>query len=149
MAKRPCANSIVLLMMKTPAIFSVILLTASFCFAEDRVHTKAQLFINNYTSGPKNGCSTKLGEKGDMTCGHPVAVSRIVWKYLSSDSTGDNYQFTRHLVSNSEMVSSNTISVVYKGAELELWKDAKQKVILRPLKDLKNVEQADDGGRDD
>lgn len=63
-----------------------------------------ELFINNRKYGETNGCISRftpkpvnlgIQAKRAMKCGHPGAVSKVIWKYLESDDTGDQYEVQR------------------------------------------------------
>ena len=89
------------------------------------------VFINTIEAGPKNGCTTNLAEKGNLTCGHAPWISEIRWRFVGTSSKGDEYEFTRVYPKGSPDESIDTKTVYFQNQELEIWKDSKQRIVLK------------------
>lgn len=103
-------------------------------------YVEMELFINNRKHGETNGCTTgftvhpkSLGMHvtHELTCGHPGAVSKVVWKYVESDDMGDHYDVRRVFPVGEVNENTQEVRIVFKGQPIVLFEDDVQLVTMR------------------
>jgi hypothetical protein len=92
----------------------------------------AEFFINNIKYGETNGCSGGLIASGEITCGHPGAVSWVTWEFIERRGDADHYIFTRTFPSDAPSSMITTHPVDYRGETITVFQDDVQRMILRP-----------------
>lgn len=106
-------------------------------------YLEMELFVNNRKHGETNGCTTgftvhpkSLGMQvaHEMTCGHPGAVSKVVWRYIESDDRGDHYDVRRVFPLGESNETAKDVRIVFNGQPIVLFEDDVQLVTMRSSK---------------
>jgi hypothetical protein len=105
------------------------------------LHPQVELFINNRKFGETNGCTTHFQPLAEadvehsLTCGHPGAVSKVTWRYVSTDENGDHYRFRRTFPYDGPDPDTSRKDIIYNGMEQILFEDETQRILIRPSLD--------------
>ena len=112
-------------------------------------HEHFAVFVNNHQHGESNGCTTSSFAKPPegnvsftafMTCGFANSQSQVEWEYSHTDDAGDHYHVSRTVRVNGLVKSESAKEITYDGAEVLLFEDDIQRVIMRPLTDNEREE---------
>lgn len=87
--------------------------------------------IDDFTSDT-NGATGDMGPTGKITCGHPGAVSQVTWKFLTTSSEGDVYEFSRVFPSDTATPQTTVKQITYSGQQQVIFQDKVHRVIIKP-----------------
>lgn len=87
--------------------------------------------IDDFTSDT-NGATGDMGPTGKITCGHPGAVSQVTWKFLTTSSEGDVYEFSRVFPSDTATPQTTIKQITYSGQQQVIFQDKVHRVIIKP-----------------
>ena len=110
---------------------------------DEPMHQGAQIFVNNHRFGNTNGCSGPLGANGSLRCGHESLVSEIDWRWLGWSGRGDLYSISRVFPADTATESTERKVIEYMGEEIQVWRDEIQRIVLRPIPEQDEPNDAD------